>query len=38
MLVVGANPGMKKLDKYDNMIGQVKKITEMQFLEMLKGA
>lgn len=38
LLVVGANPGQKKLDKFDNWIGQVRKITEAQFLEMLKGA
>ena len=38
LLVVGTNPGMKKQEKYDNWIGQVKKITEAQFITMLKGA
>lgn len=36
ILVVGTNPGQKKQDKYDKWIGQVKKITEAQFMEMLK--
>ena len=36
ILVVGTNPGQKKQDKYDKWIGQVKKITEAQFLERLK--
>ena len=36
ILVVGTNPGMKKQEKYDRWIGQVKKITEAQFMEMLK--
>lgn len=34
LLVVGHNPGMKKLDKADRWIGQVRKITEAQFLRM----
>ena len=34
LLVVGNNPGMCKLDKADEWIGQVRKITEAQFLEM----
>lgn len=34
-LVVGENPGMKKMDKADAWISQVKKLTEEQFLEML---
>ena len=34
LLVVGSNPGMKKMDKADRWIGQVKKITEKQFLDM----
>ena len=38
LLVVGTNPGEKKQEKFDRWIGQVKKITEYQFLEMLKGA
>lgn len=36
ILVVGTNPGEKKQEKFDRWIGQVKKITEAQFLEMLK--
>lgn len=36
ILVVGSNPGEKKQEKFDRWIGQVRKITEMQFLEMLK--
>ena len=36
LLVVGTNPGQKKQDKYDKWIGQVKKITEAQFMEMLR--
>lgn len=35
LLVVGDNPGMKKQDKADAWISQVKKITEQQFLDML---
>ena len=35
LLVVGENPGMKKQDKADVWISQVKKLTEEQFLEML---
>ena len=35
LLVVGDKPGMKKLDKADAWISQVKKITEQQFLDML---
>ena len=38
LLVVGTNPGEKKQEKYDRWIGQVKKITEAQFITMLKGA
>ena len=38
ILVVGSNPGQKKLDKFDNWIGQATKITEEQFLKMLEGA
>lgn len=38
LLVVGENPGMKKLDKADKWIEQVRKITERQFLEMLEAA
>ena len=38
LLVVGKNPGQTKQDKFDKWIGQVKKITEAQFLAMLKGA
>jgi NAD-dependent DNA ligase len=34
LLVVGSNPGMKKMDKADRWIGQVRKITEKQFLDM----
>ncbi|MBQ8111392.1 MAG: BRCT domain-containing protein [Clostridia bacterium] len=34
LLVVGDKPGMCKLDKADEWIGQVRKITEAQFLEM----
>jgi NAD-dependent DNA ligase len=37
LLVVGSNPGQKKQDLYDKWIGQVKKITEAQFMAMLKG-
>lgn len=37
LLVVGTNPGEKKQEKFDRWIGQVKKITEAQFLTMLKG-
>ena len=35
LLVVGENPGMKKQDKADAWISQVKKLTEEQFLDML---
>lgn len=35
LLVVGENPGMDKMDKADLWIGQVRKITERQFLDML---
>ncbi len=35
LLVVGRNPGMKKMDKADEWIGQVRKITEAQFTAML---
>ena len=35
LLVVGDKPGMKKLDKADAWIGQVRKITAAQFLAML---
>lgn len=38
ILVSGTNPGEQKQKKFDRWIGQVKKITEEQFLEMLKGA
>lgn len=34
LLVVGDKPGMCKMDKADEWIGQVRKITEAQFLEM----
>ena len=37
LLVVGSNPGQKKQDLYDKWIGQVKKITEAQFMAMLEG-
>ncbi|MDD2647348.1 MAG: BRCT domain-containing protein [Eubacteriales bacterium] len=37
LLVVGSNPGMNKLDKADRWIGQVRKITAAQFLDMLKA-
>lgn len=35
LLVVGDRPGMCKLDKADEWIGQVRKITAAQFFEML---
>lgn len=35
LLVVGQNPGMNKMDKADEWIGQVRKITEAQFNAML---
>ncbi len=35
LLVVGRKPGMGKLDKADRWIGQVRKITEAQFVAML---
>ena len=38
LLVVGDNPGMGKLDKADQWITQVKKITESQFLAMFDAA
>ena len=38
LLVVGINPGEKKQAKYDKWIGQCRKITETQFLEMLASA
>ena len=38
ILVVGAAPGKQKLDKYKILSGKVKKITEEQFIDMLKGA
>lgn len=34
LLVVGKNPGMQKMDKADRWIGQVRKITEAQFMAM----
>lgn len=34
LLVVGDKPGMCKMDRADEWIGQVRKITEAQFLEM----
>lgn len=34
LLVVGSNPGMCKMDKADEWISQVRKITEAQFLAM----
>lgn len=34
LLVVGDNPGMCKMDKADEWIGQVRKITQAQFLAM----
>ena len=34
LLVVGSKPGMKKMDKADKWIGQVRKVTEAQFLAM----
>ena len=34
LLVVGNNPGMCKMDKADEWISQVRKITEVQFLAM----
>lgn len=37
LLVVGENPGMDKLDKADRWIGQLRKITQAQFAEMLKA-
>lgn len=36
LLVVGKNPGMTKMDKADEWIGSVRKITEAQFLKMLE--
>ena len=36
LLVVGENPGMCKMDKADEWIGQVRKITAAQFFEMLQ--
>ena len=38
LLVVGKNPGMQKLDKADEWITQVKKITEAQFMERVNVA
>ena len=38
LLIVGENPGMKKLDKADAWIGNVRKMTEQQFLDMLASA
>ena len=38
LLVVGDKPGMDKLDKADEWISHVRKITERQFLEMLESA
>ena len=38
LLIVGENPGMKKLDKADAWINQVRKMTEQQFLDMLASA
>lgn len=38
LLIVGENPGMKKLDKADTWIGNVRKMTEQQFLDMLASA
>ena len=35
LLVVGDNPGMCKMDKADEWIGQVRKITAAQFFDML---
>ena len=35
LLVVGDKPGMCKMDKADEWIGQVRKITAGQFFEML---
>lgn len=35
LLVVGANPGTHKMDKADEWIGQVKKITAAQFMNMI---
>lgn len=37
-LVVGSNPGTKKMEKAAEWISQVKKITEEQFLDMLNAA
>lgn len=36
ILVVGENPGMRKMDKADAWIGQVRKITAQQFFDMLQ--
>lgn len=38
LLVVGINPGMCKMDKADEWIGQVRKITAAQFFDMLNAA
>ena len=35
LLVVGANPGIRKMDKADELISQVKKITAEQFMTMI---
>lgn len=38
LLVVGENPGMQKMDRADEWIGQVKKITPVQFWQMAGAA
>lgn len=38
LLVVGDNPGMQKMDKADEWIGQVRKITPAQFWQMAGAA
>ena len=38
LLVVGENPGMQKMDRADEWIGQVKKITPAQFWQMAGAA
>lgn len=38
LLVVGENPGMQKMDKADEWIGQVRKITPAQFWQMAGAA
>ena len=38
LLVVGDKPGMGKLDKADEWLGQLRKITPAQFMEMVNAA